>query len=69
MTHDMPHREPPVMLPVHSDKFEASPMHRFWGDEHFDDESRADTRIGPAGLLVIAIIVVACIAYWSITGA
>jgi hypothetical protein len=44
-------------------------MHRFWGDEHFDDESRADTRIGPAGLLVIAIIVVACIAYWSITGA
>jgi hypothetical protein len=69
MTHDMQRREPPLMLPAHSDNFEALPLHRFWGDEHFYDEARDDTRIGPAGLLVIAIIVVACIAYWSITGA
>lgn len=40
-----------------------------WGDDHFDPAVRDHTRIGPAGLFVIAVAVLACMAYWAITGA
>jgi hypothetical protein len=61
------HRFPPAAM-SQEDETPTLPMFGELGDEHFDQVVRDDTKIGPAGLLVIAVVVVSCIAYWTIAG-